>query len=483
MQSPHGHTTVLSLAQQVHPALIEQLFDPAFLKEITRLDELEDAIGFRKADKDIRIPREGYVYFSDTPSLREKGIMKIGGTGYDGGVRAKGLSTSGVEGRYSCRIEKKFDDWKLFERTIQTYFSSRRVYKEQELFFINENEGRYIFDQIDGTIPRSQAEEQHWNESLRAAGIRIQKYRQLELRKTIPTVGDRYDYVNISDAETHVASVYKEDGASKQDQLKNELTVFQRNVHPQQDPHLLHSRSYFIIQTTRNIPLSVISSATCADIIYYKPYEEGQLFLLKYCRRTRKLGTLDRLIDSLDNTLKHARNSSSTAFKSISETGAGKVLSFAGKTRHDDPLFREIFDLEKRGNGQYQTQTGVEVWVSEKTPRLDNGEDTDGQCKKRKRKIDDSSDERTLLMSQGSSPLNDAGYTNPIQTKKIPTNAEEIQIHTAERDKESTILRLANQALSNELLHWKVKAEKAKAKLVLLEATIALRNIEAEQRD
>jgi hypothetical protein len=131
-------------------------------------------------------------------------------------------------------------------------------------------------------------------------------------------------------------------------------------------------RSYFICQTTRPIPAVTIGMATKVDIVYSKPFENGTLFVLRYLK-SKKHSTIDNLIKSLDGTLRSMN--SSAPFKSVSDVFSGKVKSFSGNDRLDDPLFREIFDisLEKRVEGELGLRENVKVWPD--TGEEDEGED------------------------------------------------------------------------------------------------------------
>ena len=169
---------VSEMAQRVHPALVEQLFSESTLAEIARWEEIEERLRIEESEDDFAPAREGCVYFSDTPSMHGS-IMKIGGTKYDGTTRAKQLFQAGVLEPYTCRLEKRFDDWKLYERAIQEYFKSSRVYSNKEFFFVTQEQAQKLFDQLDGTVPLQAEDQSKWEQALSTTKAKIEKYRHM----------------------------------------------------------------------------------------------------------------------------------------------------------------------------------------------------------------------------------------------------------------------------------------------------------------
>jgi hypothetical protein len=174
---------VAELADVKHPLLVEQLFDPVMLVEISKWEEIEEKLKLREGEDDFEPAREGAVYFCDTPSMKGS-IMKIGGSKYDGKTRARTLYDAGVPEPFTCRLEKRFSDWKLYERAIQAYLSNVRVYTKKEFFVITIHEAQSILDQIEGTASRTKDEEIRWNAAFAKTKSKIEKYRRLwQLKK------------------------------------------------------------------------------------------------------------------------------------------------------------------------------------------------------------------------------------------------------------------------------------------------------------
>lgn len=73
--------------------------------------------------------------------------------------------------------------------------------------------------------------------------------------------------------------------------------------------------------------------------------------------------TVDRSISELDKVLMSGRGSAATSFVSVGEYGSGKVKSFSGDDRVNDPDFRKIFNVVARKvNREFALQAGVVVW-------------------------------------------------------------------------------------------------------------------------
>ena len=120
----------------------------------------------------------------------------------------------------------------------------------------------------------------------------------------------------------------------------------------------------FICQTTTELKISNLLSATEAELIYYKKYGTGFLVLLKFsAKKEKRHSTVENSIISLDKTLMRGFGTDATSFVSVSDVGSGKVRSFTSTDRIRDELFREIFDvnLPKQG-GEYCLREGVKKW-------------------------------------------------------------------------------------------------------------------------
>jgi hypothetical protein len=110
--------------------------------------------------------------------------------------------------------------------------------------------------------------------------------------------------------------------------------------------------------------LKELHSGTNADVIYYKKYGTGYLFVLKYFGGNEKRhSTVENSLLALDKDWMERRGSGATAFVSVSDVGSGKVRSFSGKDRINDYLYREIFDVMKpKQNKEYVLREGVKTW-------------------------------------------------------------------------------------------------------------------------
>lgn len=119
-------------------------------------------------------------------------------------------------------------------------------------------------------------------------------------------------------------------------------------------------RRYFIIQSCCDIGLEMLSNAVRADRLFYKRYGTGLLIVLKYLDDNKKKhSTVERRVVELETKLllssKRAglgtSSSSASIFMKLGDVGSGKVRSFSGRERLEDPLFREIFDVSRKQEG------------------------------------------------------------------------------------------------------------------------------------
>ena len=168
---------VSRLADMKHPLLVEQLFDPVMLVEISKWEEIEERLISKEEEDDFEYAREGAVYFADTQSMHGS-IMKIGGSKYDGQTRARTLYNAGVPEPFTCRLEKRFPDWKLYERTIQEYLSEVRVYSNKEFFVLTLAEAQRLLGQIEGTVLRTPEETKKWDNAFSKTKAKLEKYRR-----------------------------------------------------------------------------------------------------------------------------------------------------------------------------------------------------------------------------------------------------------------------------------------------------------------
>ncbi len=162
-------------ASKKHPLLIEQLFHPELLAEIEKWDLIEQTLKEDHNEDEYEPACEGSVYFASTPTL--PGILKIGGTKFDGATRVQQLYTAGVPERYTCRFEFRCSDWKLFEGVIHYITKASRLYKRKEFFVMQPEAAAKLIDQINGLIPMTYDEQSEWDAAFKKITVRLEKSR------------------------------------------------------------------------------------------------------------------------------------------------------------------------------------------------------------------------------------------------------------------------------------------------------------------
>ena len=168
-------TDIHKLASKKHPFLVEQLFDSTFLAEIERWDEAEQKLKETEEDDEFEPAHEGTVYWADTLSF--PGILKNGGSRYDGATRVHQLFSAGVPVPYVCRLEKRVPDWKLFEGVVHEYFKAFRVYERKEFFSYSLQDAIKLINQVDGVQLFSEEEKERWDCAMAKVSIRLTKNR------------------------------------------------------------------------------------------------------------------------------------------------------------------------------------------------------------------------------------------------------------------------------------------------------------------
>ena len=162
-------------ASNKHTLLVEQLFNPELLAEIEKWDLIEQTLKEDHNENEFEPGCEGSVYFASTPTL--PGILKIGGTKFDGATRVRQLYTAGVPERYTCRFEFRCPDWKLFEGVVHEITKVNRLYKRKEFFVMQPEAAAKLIDQINGLIPRTHDEQLEWDYAFKKITIRLEKNR------------------------------------------------------------------------------------------------------------------------------------------------------------------------------------------------------------------------------------------------------------------------------------------------------------------
>jgi len=180
-QSLQDDTTFQKLASKTHPLLVDQLFDPITLREIEKWEEAEKSLKETEDDDEFEPAHEGTVYWADMPLL--PGLIKNGGSRYDGSTRVHQLYTAGVPVPYVCRHEKKVSDWKLFEGVFHEYFKAFRVYKRKEFFSYSIQDAIKLTRQIEGLELFSEDEKVRWDSAMEKVSRRLACNRATWARK------------------------------------------------------------------------------------------------------------------------------------------------------------------------------------------------------------------------------------------------------------------------------------------------------------
>jgi hypothetical protein len=123
---------------------------------------------------------------------------------------------------------------------------------------------------------------------------------------------------------------------------------------------------YYIIKSTKNIPMTMLSSCTEAESIFFKKAATGEehIYVLKRAESRKTHLHMEQKIAELDKGLMTVSGGDSTWFVSIGEEAhMNKVKSFGRGEIKNDYLFREIFDVDSRKvNGEYPLKAGVQKW-------------------------------------------------------------------------------------------------------------------------
>jgi hypothetical protein len=162
-------------ASKKHPLLVEQLFHPELLAEIEKWDLIEQTLKEDHDENEFEPACQGSVYFASTPTL--PGILKIGGTKFDGATRVRQLYTAGVPERYTCLFEFRCSDWKLFEGVVHEITKVNRLYKRKEFFVMQPEAAAKLIDQINSLIPMTHDEQLEWDAAFKKITVRLQKSR------------------------------------------------------------------------------------------------------------------------------------------------------------------------------------------------------------------------------------------------------------------------------------------------------------------
>jgi len=181
VQETYLHSDIQKLACKKHPLLVDQLFDPETLRQIEEWDQAEQRLKDAEEDDEFEPGHEGTVYWAETPFL--PGLLKNGGSRYDGATRVRQLYTAGVPLPYVLRYEKTFNDWKLYEGVIHEYFKAARVYERKEFFSYSLEDAIKLTNQIDGLEAFSDDEKVRWDRAMLKISKRLSKNRAAWARK------------------------------------------------------------------------------------------------------------------------------------------------------------------------------------------------------------------------------------------------------------------------------------------------------------
>ena len=245
----------------------------------------------------------------------------------------------------------------------------------------------------------------------------------------------------------------------------------------------------------------MIGMATKADIVYFKCFQDGTLFVLRY-HKTKKHSTVDNSIRSLEATLRTMN--SAAPFVSVGDLYSGKLRSFGGNDRLDDPLFREIFApaSDRRVEGELALCRDVAMWRASPSQNVESSimdGDEDGDQRRESRQQLDSpnvrvakkcrkgEDEEAGLFSEFGKMFNSGlksqneGYQTlrEVHQKEMKVHKQEMQT-LVEENKE---LYRKNVELGMEAAYLKRKVDKAKARNLEHENEIAALRAELEQKN
>lgn len=117
----------------------------------------------------------------------------------------------------------------------------------------------------------------------------------------------------------------------------------------------------------------MIGASMKAIALYYKPYEDGYLFVIRL-KKSKRHAAVDKMLQEVDLELQKHTMAAYTSFRSISDVLSCKIKSFAGNDRLDDYHFREIFDVSlPKNNGEYQLRENAKVWYASEKDQRDTG--------------------------------------------------------------------------------------------------------------
>ena len=223
--------------------------------------------------------------------------------------------------------------------------------------------------------------------------------------------------------------------------------------------------------------------ATKADIVYFKCFQDGTLFVLRY-HKTKKHSTVDNSIRSLEATLRTMN--SAAPFVSVGDLYSGKLRSFGGNDRLDDPLFREIFApaSDRRVEGELALCRDVAMWRASPSQNVESSimdGDEDGNRRQESQQQLDSpnvrvakkcrkgEDEEAGLFSEFGKMFNSGlkSQNEGYQTLR-EVHQEEMKVHKQEMQtlvEENKELYRKNVELGMEVSRLRQKLDKAKAAL------------------
>jgi hypothetical protein len=173
------------IAPDVHPALVEQLFDTKLLSVLASYQINDGARNMmQKVLDDERVvklaagevgldvqQKSGYIYAAWTRILPS--LHKLGFTFGTAEERVAGLQTAGVPEPFTLVCSFRVLDARGYEKAMHIYFHSLRVYKRKEFFAVSTEEINLFFDQLEGTRSRNSEETARWDFAVMEAGRRL----------------------------------------------------------------------------------------------------------------------------------------------------------------------------------------------------------------------------------------------------------------------------------------------------------------------
>jgi hypothetical protein len=301
-----GISALESTASKKHAALVEQLFNPDTLREIEEWDAIEKRLREDEEIDALLHKREGIVYWADTPTF--PGILKNGGSRFDGATRVRQLFTAGVLMPFTLRHEFKVTDWKLYEGAIHEFNKETRLFERKEFFAYTVEEAVALTDKITGKAAFSEAESVRWTAALDMVSRRLSKSRERWARKKARRHGD-VNYSAFVDQDS--ASAVGGGGNQFYGHLEQRWMEYEARMDRERDED---RRKLGCIQTTLNTLLETINTSSANTVIETKNRELKQVstekleLLKKVDEQQNEISVLKEKLEQMKAQLDVKRN-------------------------------------------------------------------------------------------------------------------------------------------------------------------------------